>query len=814
MMGTLLQDLRYGVRMLLKNPGFTVIAVMALALGIGVNTAIFSVVNAVLLRPLPFDNPDQIVTAWGRNPDGGKLRANVSYPDFADWQAQTQSFQQLAAYNTSGTLLRNDGEEAEALSGTVASADLLPLLNVQPILGRNFTREEDRTDSAPVILLGYDVWRRRFNADPSIVGKQIRLSSRSATVLGVLPPGFKFPIDTSRTEFLQPLAPNIGENVKRRSSYFLKVVGRLKSGVTVKQAEVEMQAIGARLEQQFPDEGFRLGWAIVPMHEDLVGNVRSSLLVLLGAVGFVLLIACANVANLLLARAASRHKEIAIRRALGAGRLRVLRQLLTESLLLSIMGGTLGLLLAMWGVDLLVAQSPLDIPRLREIGLDARVLSFTLAISALTGIIFGLAPALHSSKVDLNDALKEGGRGSTEGNARNRVRSLLVISEIALSLVLLVGAGLLIKSFMRLRAVDPGFDASHVLVTPLSPSKAKYAEIEQQRNFLREVLGRLEAVPGVEAAALVSPLPLSGNASSKTFTYEGQAVTAKNLLTSNFREISPNYFRARSIPLLKGRAFHESDTKDTPLGVVVNETFVRRFFPHADPLGKRILIGADPTENANPPLSEIIGVVGDVHHGGLDMEAGPEYYVSYQQDRLRNLELVVRTKTDNPLTLSTTIRSAIKQVDQEQYIPAIETMDQLLAESVARRRFNMMLLGLFAALALLLAAVGIYGVMSYSVTQRTHEIGIRLALGAQTGDVLRMVVRQGMTLAFVGVGIGLAAAFIVTRIMSSLLFGVSPTDALTFGVVAMLLLGIALLACLIPARRATRVDPMVALRYE
>jgi predicted permease len=814
MMGTLLQDLRYGLRMLWKNPGFTLIAVIALALGIGVNTAIFSVVNAVLLRPLPFDNPDEIVTASGRNPDGGKGRANVSYPDFADWQAQTQSFQHLAAYNTSGTLLRNDGDEPEALSGTVASADLLPLLNVNPILGRNFTREEDRADSAPVILLGYDVWRRRFNADPSIVGKQIRLSSRRATVLGVLPQGFKFPIDTGRTEFLQPLAPNIGENVKRRSSYFLSVVGRLKPGVTIKQAEAEMKAVGERIEQQFPDEGFRLGSAIVPMHEDLVGNVRSSLLVLLGAVGFVLLIACANVANLLLARAAARHKEIAIRRALGAGRLRVLRQLLTESLLLSIMGGTLGLLLAMWGVDLLVAASPLDIPRLREIGLDARVLSFTLAISALTGIIFGLAPALHSSKVDLNDALKEGGRGSTEGNARNRVRSLLVISEIALSLVLLVGAGLLIKSFMRLRAVDPGFDASHVLVTGLSPSKAKYPEVVQQRNFLREVLHRLEATPGVEAAALVSPLPLSGNASAKTFTYEGQAVTAKNLLTSNFREISPNYFRAMSIPLLKGRAFNESDTKDTPLGVVVNETFVRRFFPNDDPIGKRILIGADPTENLNPPLSEIIAVVGDVHHGGLDMEAGPEYYVSYQQDRLRNLDLVVRTKTDNPLSLSTTIRSAIKQVDQEQYIPAIETMDQLLTESVARRRFNMMLLGIFAALALLLAAVGIYGVMSYSVTQRTHEIGIRLALGAQTGDVLRMVVRQGMTLAFVGVGIGLAAAFVVTRIMSSLLFSVSPTDALTFSVVAMLLLGIALLACLIPARRATRVDPMVALRYE
>jgi putative ABC transport system permease protein len=812
-MGTLLQDLRYGVRMLLKNPGFTLVAVLALALGIGANSAIFSVVNAVLLRPLPFEQPDRIVTAWGRTLDAGERRSNVSYPDFADWRDQTQTLEQLAAYNTAGTLLRGTGEP-EAINGTIASADLLPLLKVNPLLGRNFTREEDRADAAPVILIGYDLWQRRFGADPNIIGQQIRLSNNSATVLGVLPKGFRFPLYTSRTEYLQPLAPNIGESVKKRSSYFLSVVGRLKQGVTPAQAEIEMRAIGQRIEQQYPDEGFRLGANIVSLHEDIVGNVRSSLLVLLGAVGFVLLIACANVANLLLARAASRHKEIAIRRALGAGRIRVLRQLLTESLLLSLVGGTLGMLLAMWGVDLLVAASPLDIPRLKEIGLDARVLSFTLAISALTGIVFGLAPALQASKIDLNDALKEGGRGSTEGIGRNRVRSLLVVTEIALSLVLLVGAGLMIKSFMRLREVDPGFNTKNVLTTGLSPSRVKYTEVEQQRNFLGEVLRRLESVPGVEAAGLVSPLPLSGNASSKTFTREGQPVVAGNLSSSSFREISPNYFRAMGIPLMKGRVFSERDTQAAPLAVIVNETFVRRFFPGEDPIGKRILIGADATENPNPPPSEIIGVVGDVHHLGLDVEAGPEYYVSYQQDTLRRLNLVVRTRSDDVSGMTTAIRSAIKQVDQEQYIPAIETMDQLLAESVARRRFNMLLLGIFASLALVLAAVGIYGVMSYSVTQRTHEIGIRIALGAQTRDVIRMVVSQGMTLALIGVGIGLLAAFVVTRIMTSLLFGVSPTDAMTFGAVAVGLSVIALVACLIPARRATRVDPMVALRYE
>ena len=813
-MGTLWQDLRYGVRMLLKNPGLTLVAVLALSLGIGANSAIFSVVNAVLLRPLPYERPDEIVTAWGRSLDGGQRRVIVSYPDFADWRDQTQTFEQLAAYNTAGTLLRGTTGEPEAISGTVASADLLPLLDVKPVMGRNFTREEDTAGAAPVIILGYDLWQRRFGADRNIIGQQIRLANNSATVVGVLPQGFKFPIDTGRTEYLQPLAPSIGESVKRRSSYSLKVVGRLKSGVTYKQAEAEMRAIGATLEQQYPDEGFRLGASIVSLQEDIVGDVRSSLLVLLGAVGFVLLIACANVANLLLARAAARHKEIAVRRALGAGRWRILRQLLTESLLLSLLGGTLGLLLAMWGVDLLVASSPLDIPRLKEIGLDSRVLSFTLLVSALTGIIFGLAPALHASKVDLNDALKEGGRGSTEGIARNRVRSLLIVTEIALSLVLLIGAGLMIKSFMRLREVDPGFNAKNVLTTGISPSRVKYPAVEQQRNFLSAVLQRLESLPGVEAAGLVSPLPMSGNASSKTFTLEGQPLAPGNLSASNFRLISPNYFRAMGIPLQRGRAFNERDTKDAPLAVIVNETFVRRFLPGTDPIGRRVLIGADLTENPNPPPYEIIGVVGDVHHDGLDVEAGPEYYVSYLQDPLRRMDLVVRTRSDDSSSMVATLRNAIKEVDQEQYIPRVETMEQLLAESVARRRFNMMLLGIFAALALALAAVGIYGVMSYSVTQRTHEIGIRIALGAQAGDVLRMVVRQGMTLALIGVGIGLLAAFAVTRIMSSLLFGVSPTDALTFALVALLLSGIALVACLIPARRATRVDPMVALRYE
>lgn len=811
-MTALWQDARYALRLLWKSPGFTVVAILALTLGIGANTAIFSVVNAVLLRPLPYEKPEEIVTPWGRK-DSGE-RSSLSYPDYLDWREQTQTLEEIAVYNQSGTILRGEGEPA-LIRGASVSSDLFPLLRIKPVMGRAFTRDEDQSASASVIVISYELWRRRFNSDPNIVGKQIPIGSTGSTVVGVLPPGFRFPVQTSQTDYLRPLAPTLAERATIRGSYSLRAIARLKPGVSKAQAESEMKAIGQRLEAQYPDEGLRLGLNLVSLHEDIVGSVRPSLLVLLGAVGFVLLIACANVANLLLARAAARQKEIAIRTALGAGRARLIRQLLTESTLLALVGGTLGLLLALWGLDLLVAATPVDIPRVREVGLDMNVFLFTLSVSVLTGVIFGLAPALQASRVDVNESLKEGGRGSTESARRNRVRSLLVISEIALSFVLLIGAGLLIKSFIRLRDVNPGFEPQRVLTTGLSLARAKYPKVEQQAAFFQETIARIKALPGVEAAALVDPLPLSGNSIAGTFQIVGRpAATAADKPLSNIRRISSDYFRTMSIPIMKGRVFDDKDTKDAPPVIVVNETFARRFFPGEDATGKRIVVEVDASEDPNPPEREIIGVVGDVRHEGLDKDAGPEFYAPYGQDPRPFMELVVRTATDNPAGQAASVREAIKQVDKEQYIPQVVPMTKLLSEAIASRRFNMMLIGLFAGVALLLASVGIYGVMSYSVSQRTHEIGIRLALGAQTRDVLKMVVGQGMALALIGVGVGLLAAIAMTRIMSSLLFNVSPTDAMTFVIVSLVLAGAALLACLIPARRATRVDPMVALRSE
>jgi putative ABC transport system permease protein len=813
-METLLRDIRYGIRSLLKRPGFAAIAVITLALGIGANTAIFSVVNAVLLRPLPYADAERLFVPWGRKGDM-KNHTVVSYPDFVDWQARTQTLEYVAAYNSSGTLLREGDAEPELITGAAVSADLFPLLKVTPALGRPFTRADDQQNAPAVIVLGYGLWQRRFNSDPNIIGRQIRLASTSATVLGVMPEGFRFPAQATKTEFLRPLAPTLGDRTQRRSAYSLRVVARLKTGATAAAAESEMRAIGVQLEQQYPDEGFRLGARLISLYEEFTWGSRTPLLVLLGAVGFVLLIACANVANLLLARAATRHREMAIRAALGAGRRRVVRQLLTESLLLSLSGGALGLLVAWWGVHFLLAASPLNIPGLKDAGLDTNVLVFTAVVSVLTGVIFGLAPALQASRADLQDALKEGGRNAGGGAVRNRVRAVLVVVEVALSLVLLVGAGLLGKSFLLLSEVRPGFEPEHVLSTSLSLAKAKYPQPEQQQAGFAEIVRRAAAIPGVEAAAVISPIPLGGDSNANTFLISGRpALRPEDKPMSNHRTISPNYFRALHIPLSRGREFDERDNQHAPPVIIVNETLARRFFAGTEALGQHIVIEGESGDNGLPPPREIVGIVGDVRHESLDTESGPEYYVPYTQAPEPSMSLVVRSSVDNPETLSAGVRDMIKQMDKDQYVAAIQPMTKLITDSVARRRFNALLTGLFAAVALLLASIGIFGVLNYTVAQRTQEIGLRVALGAQTRDVLRLVLGHGVRLIIFGLVLGLAASFALTRVLAGMLFGVTPTDPVTFVGVSLLLATVALLACYIPARRATKVDPLVALRYE
>jgi putative ABC transport system permease protein len=813
-MGSFIKDIRYGVRGLAKRPAFTLVAVITLALGIGANTAIFSIINAVLLRPLPFAESERLVVPLGGKDEQVELSA-LSYLDFADWRAQTQTLEYVAAYQRAGTLLPRDDGEPELIIGANIDADLFPLLRVQPALGSSFTRAQDQAGAAPVIVLGYNLWQRRFNSDPHIIGKQIKVGSSSATVVGVMPADFRFPAQAKRTDFLRPLAQVLGEGTKRRSSYSLPVVARLKPGATLEQAASEMRVIGQSLEQQYPDEGFRLGARIITLQEATVGNIRTSLLVLLGAVALVLLIACANVANLLLARAATRHREMAIRTALGASRWRVARQLLTESLLLATLGGVVGLLLGLWGVDLLVAISPINIPLLHKVGLDPTVFAFTAGVSLFTGVLFGLAPALSVSRVGMQDALKESGRGGGDGRTRQRLRSLLIVGEVALSLVLMIGAGLLIKSFTLLREVNPGFDARNVLTTSLSLAKTKYPEAERQRQVYDEIVSRMSGLPGVESAALIHPIPFGGSSTANTFLIGGRpAPRPEDKPIANYRTISSDYFKTMSVPVLRGRSFTDRDGPHTALVVIVNESFARRFFAGAEVLGQHIAIERGDTDTATHPVREIVGVVGDVRHEGLDTEAGPEFYVPYQQAPEPRMDLVVRTTASNMTAIAAGMRDVLKQIDKEQYVPAVAPLTELIGESMARRRFDALLTGVFAGVALLLATVGIFGVTTYAVTQRTREIGVRMALGAQRRDVLRLVLGQGLQLILCGIGAGLVAAVALTRVLTAMLYGVKPTDPLTFISVSVALVMVALLACYIPARRATKVDPLVALRYE
>ena len=809
MFGDLWQDLRYGLRMLVKNPGFTIVAVIALALGIGANSAIFSVVNTVLLRPLPYKDPDRLVMVWEDDTKHGYPRDTPAAANYIDWRDQNQVFEGMAAMADLSINLTGVGEP-ERIDGRRVSANLFSLLGVEPQLGRAFLPEEDQPGSNHVVIISHGLWQRRFGSDMNITGKPLTLNGESYTVVGVMPSHFQFP--SREAELWVPIAFDSKE-AANRARHYLQVVARMKPSVTLQQAQTEMKAIAARLQQQYPDDNTDLGAVVTPLHEHVAGDIRPALLILLGAVGFVLLVACANVANLLLARAAGRQKEIAVRIALGASRLRLIRQFLTESILLAALGGVVGLLLSVWGVNLLKAFIPENISQATAITIDARVLGFTILVSLLTGLIFGLAPATQSSNFNLNETLKEGGRDSSSGTRGNRIRGLLVIAEVAVSLILLIGAGLLINSFLRLRSVDPGFRADKLLTMKVVLPKQKYADQTQRSAFYTELIRRIEALPGVRSAAVTNWIPLVRQGDSVGVSIEGRpAPEPGKMPIAVTRIISPHYFSTMGIQLLQGRQFDErQDRADSAGVVIISETMARRFWPGEDPLGKRLSPGMP--ESPEDWLT-IIGVAKDVRQFELNADPKPQMYLTYTQAGFfPPNDLVVSTDVE-PLSLATTVRQTVWEIDKDQPVSNISTMEDVLSESIARQRFSMLLLGIFAAVALVLAAVGIYGVMSYSVAQRTHEFGIRMALGAQQSDVLKLAVGEGLKLVLIGVAIGLATAFILTRVMSSLLFGVSATDPTTFIIISLVLISVALLASYIPARRATKIDPMIAMRYE
>jgi putative ABC transport system permease protein len=818
-MESLLQDLRYGARMLVKAPSFTLIAVLTLALGIGANTAIFSVVNTVLLRPLPYPQPERLIRIWRAASSTGLNPYNLSTPDYREFRDKCRSCEQMGAYYPgSVNLLGRD--EPERIPGMKVTANLFPLLQAPPMFGRSFLPGEEQFGQHRVVMLSHSLWQRRFGSDPGIIGQAITLDDESHTVIGVMPADFQFP--NRGTELWRPMAFAPNDRMDTRATSNTSVIARLRPGASLEQARTEIETISRRLEQEYRENAGK-GVLIRQLHEEEVRDIRLALLVLLGAVGFVLLIACANVANLLLARATVRQREMAVRATMGATRIRIFRQLLTESLLLGILGGAVGLLLTLLGIDQLVKMAPQNLPRLNEIDLDGRVLAFTFLVSLLTGVVFGLMPALQASRLDLNEALKEGGRVST-GSGRN-LRSLLVASEIALSLVLLIGAGLMIKSFSRLQRVDPGFNPEKVLTMWIPLPRARYREPHQVASFYQQVIERVAGAPGVRSAGVTSALPLAGGGWSKSLSFEDRpAPTALNQVPNvQYRQVSHDYFRTMGITLQNGRFFTEQDNQQIPPVAIINETVARRFWPNEDPVGKRIWMGPPESLVAHLlpagytfPRLTIVGVVSDVRQEGLHQPALPEIYAPHVQaggETQHLMFLAVRTDSD-PVGLTASVRNQVWAVDKDQPVVNIMTMEQRLADSVSRPRFNMFLLGVFAGVALVLAAVGIYGVISYAVTQRTHEVGIRMALGAQAGNVLRLVVGQGMRLVLAGVLVGLLMSLALTRLMEGLLFGVSTTDPLTFVLIAVLLVTVALLACYLPARRATKVDPLTALRHE
>ena len=807
----LLHDLRYALRMLLKNPSFTIVAVIALALGIGANTAIFSVVNTVLLRPLPYRDADRLVTVWEDDSRRGFPRETPAAANYVDWCDQNRVFDGMAAIADAGFNLTGAGDP-ERLEGRSVSANLFPMLGVEPQIGRVFNATEDQPGAQRVVVLSYGLWQRRFGGETSIIGKSLTLNGDSYTVVGVMPARFQFP--SSDDQAWVPIAFTT-EQTGNRDAHYLQVIAKLKPGVTLQQAQAEMSTIAARLQQQYPESNADLGAAVISLHEHLVGDIKPALLILLGAVGLVLLIACANVANLLLARAAARQKEIAVRVALGARRLRLIRQFLTESVLLSTLGGLVGLAIAFLGLLLLKSFIPENISQAREIAIDLKVLGFTLFVSVATGVIFGLAPAIQAVRFNQIETLKEGGRDAATGGSGKRLRSVLVVAEVAISLVLLIGAGLLINSFLRLRNVDPGFRTDNLLTMKIVVPESKYTEFEPWSAFYTDVIQRVQSLPGVRSAAVITNLPLYRQGNTNSIRIEGTPEPPPGQApVVATRVISPGYFETMSIPLLSGRNFTDQDLVTARNGsVVISETMARRYWPNEDPIGKRIAFGFLPLKSDEDWI-QVIGVVKDVRQFELATESRPQMYLTYRQYALfAPRDLVVKTDVE-PTSLATSVRNAVWEIDKDQPVSNIQTMEAIFADSLARQRFSMLLLTIFAGVALVLAAVGIYGVMSYSVAQRTHEIGIRMALGAQTPAVLKLAVGYGMKLVIAGLVIGLIAAFALTRLMSTLLFGVTATDPATFTLISALLICVAAIASYVPARRATKVDPMIALRYE
>jgi len=806
------QDARYGARMLRKNPGFAAVAVLTLALGIGANTAIFSIVDAVLLRSLPYRDPNQLVLMFGVPLQQPEALSSISYRDFTLCREQNRVFSEIAG-NSFHDLTLTGTDEPSIVNTAAVTPEIFPLLNAKPLAGRTFLPEDGKQGAAPVAVLSENLWRSRFGSNPALLGQSITLDMRSFTIVGILPASFRYPDGAPRQDVWIPVAqdPLFGPLMERPGVRLLGVIGRLKPGVSLAQAQAEMNILGARLAREFPEQDSGSTLRIEPYRQAVVGNVRSPLLILLGAVGLVLLIACANIANLLLSRATSRGREIAVRIALGARRARIVRQLLTESSVLGLLGGFAGVLLAAWSVWSLRPFLPSQVVQISPIHIGGSVLGFALLLSLAAALVFGLAPALLATPSNLQTNIKEGGERTGQRGGQ-RVRSFLAIAEIALAMVLLVAGGLLMRSFALLTSVNPGFDPKNVIEAEVSLPQFQYSTPQQWTAFANELLARLHAQPGLRDSALAAPLPMDrqGEANFGFSIVGNPPLPPGKSTTADYATVSPDYFRVMRIPLLRGRFFSEQDSPLTPNVAIISETLAQRYFPNENPIGRQMSFGFPPTTNVS---REIVGVVGDVRDEALSRNPGPMMYVPFAQAPLYGGEVVVRSSL-SASSVAAGIRQAVHSVDKNLPVTDVESFPEAVGASVAQERFRTLLLGSFSGIALVLAAVGIFGVISYSTSQRTHEIGIRMALGAQQGNVLRLILGQGVKLVLLGLGTGFVAALLLTRLMASLLFGVSATDPLTFGAVAIALFGVAVTACYIPARRVMRVEPIIALRHE